>query len=338
MTSKGGRRKVTLADVAALAGVSLGTASKALHNQSRISEKTRKRVADAARELAYTPNAFAQSLVSGRSYLIGMITEDLQGRFSTPMMIGAERKLGERQVSILLSNAHGNPVLERNHIKTLLSQNIEGLIVLNPETDPREPLGTDIPVPVVYAYAPSIDSNDCSVTCDNVNAGREAVRHLIGQGCERFVIVSGVKAFKAATDRVRGALEELDAHGLTPVVEPRYGTWDEGWGRTATAQLLDAGVSFDAVLCGNDQLARGCIDVLKQRGMAIPGDVCVMGHDDWDILVTASRPPLTSMSNQVEEIGALAAAQLLDAIDGKPHHGITYVPCKLVPRASTLRR
>lgn len=330
------KRKATLSDVAQAAGVSLGTASKALRGQTRISKETRERVQRAARELSYTPNAFAQSLVSGRSHTIGMITEDLQGRFSTPVLIGAERKLGEQNTSIILSNAHGNPVLERNHIRALLSHNIEGLIVVNPETDPREPLSFDIPVPVVYAYAPSIRSEDCSVTCDNVGAGRLAVQHLIGLGRKKIAIIAGTKSYKAATDRVRGALEELDALGLSPVNSITYGEWSEAWGRYATRDLLDQGISFDAVICQNDQIARGCIDTLKHNGITIPYDAAVIGHDNWDVLVSDSRPPLTSISNEVEEIGALAATLLVDAINGKPHHGITHVPCKLVERASTV--
>ena len=329
------RKKATLADVANLAGVSLSTASKALHNKPRISVETRERVARAAKRLSYTPNAFAQSLVSGRSHTIGMITEDLQGRFSTPMMIGAERELGELKTSILLSNAHGNPVLEQNHIKTLLSHNVEGLIVLNPETNPREPLPRDIPVPLVYAYAPSINSNDCSVTCDNVGAGHLAVRHLIKVGRRAIAVVTGLHSFKAATDRVRGALEELDAAGLAPASEILYGEWNESWGRQATRRLLEGSRAFDAVLCGSDQIARGCIDALKNAGIHIPEDVAVMGHDNWGVLVEGSRPTLTSIDNQVEEIGTLAASMLVDAINGHPHHGITYVPCQLVERAST---
>ncbi len=329
-------RKATLSDVARAAGVSLGTASKALHNQRRISAATRERVQEAARKLNYMPNALAQSLVSGHSHTIGMITEDLQGRFSTPMLIGAERELDEQQTLVLLSNAHGDPILERNHIKALIAHNVEGLIVVNPETDPREPLPFDVPVPVVYAYAPSIDAQDCSVVCDNVGAGRLAARHLVELGRRFIAVIGGPKSYKASVDRARGIVEELDAEGLELVADIAYGEWSEAWGRHATRRLLDEGAYFDAVVCQNDQIARGCIDTLKRAGLEIPRDVAVIGHDDWGVLVSDSRPALTSISNEVETIGATAAKLLLDAINGKPHHGIVHVPCKLVPRASTV--
>lgn len=330
-------RKPTLSDVARAAGVSLGTASKALHGQTRISQKTRDRVSSAAEKLGYTPNALAQSLVSGRSHTIGMITEDLQGRFSTPLLIGAEQRLGREEIHILLSNAHGNPMLEKNHIKTLLSHNIEGLIVASPETDPREPIELDIPVPVVYAYAPSLNPDDCSVICDNVEAGHLIVRHLIENGRRKIALIGGVKAYKASRDRTLGILDELDERGLELVGKLRYGFWSESWGREATELLLADGADFDAVICQNDQIARGCIDVLKRQGFDLPRDVAVTGHDNWDVLVNDSRPPITSVSNEVERIGELAASMLMDAIGGAPHHGITRVSCKIYPRRSSER-
>lgn len=331
------KRKATLSDVARAANVSLSTASKALRNQERISPETRERVRKAAKDLAYTPNSFAQSLVSGRSHTIGIITQDLQGRFCTPALIGAERILGEEKTSIMLVNAHGRPDLERTHIRALLSHNIEGIIAINPETNPRPPLDFELNIPTVYAYAPSLNPDDCSITCDNVDAGRLVARHLVEDAHRtRIAFIGGVESFVASTDRLEGAQAELAEHGLSIAPPIRFGTWTEAWGREATLDLLDSGISFDAVICQNDQIARGCIHVLMQRGLRVPQDVAVTGHDDWDIICVDAPVPITSVSNEVEVIGAKAATMLVDAINGEPHHGTTYVPCKLYPRASTI--
>ena len=331
------RRKATLSDVARAANVSLSTASKALRNQERISPETRARVHRAAHELSYTPNSFAQSLVSGRSHTIGIITQDLQGRFCTPALIGAERILGEEKTSIMLVNAHGRPDLERTHIRGLLSHNIEGIIAINPETNPRPPLDFDLNIPTVYAYAPSLSPEDCSVTCDNVGAGRMVARHLIEDaGRRRIAFIGGDGTFDASMDRLDGTLAELREHGLDLVNPVRFGNWSETWGREATRGLLDSGIEFDAVICQNDQIARGCIDMLVQRGRSVPGDVAVTGHDDWDIVCQDAPIPITSVSNEVEQIGAHAATMLVDAINGQPHHGTALIPCKLYPRASTI--
>ena len=163
-----------LEDVAALANVSLATASKALHGKPRVSEDTRERVMEAARQLNYSPNKLAQSLASGRSGTIGLVTSDLQGRFSTPILIGAENELRAQSTSVLLANARGDDALERSHVEKLLSLKVDGLLIVQCETNPRPSLGRDWGVPLVYVYGPSTDINDCSVTCDNVDAGRES--------------------------------------------------------------------------------------------------------------------------------------------------------------------
>ena len=90
------------------------------------------------------------------------------------------------------------------------------------------------------------------------------------------------------------------------------------------------------MVCQSDQLARGCIDALKQQGLKIPEDVAVIGHDNWEVLTSSSRPSLTSIDNEAETIGRRAARYLMDAINGSPHHGVDYVPCRLVQRESTL--
>lgn len=330
------RRKVTLADVAAEAGVSLATASKALNNQPRVSDSTRAKVTTVAKRLNYAPNTFAQSLVTGRTNSIGIITSDLVGRWSIPILIGAEDELGNTSNTVLLSNARGDTLLERNSLDFLISRSVDGILIAGQETNPRSPLRHSADVPLVYAYAPSEDPQDCSVTCDNVQAGRLAVEHLLSCGKSRIAIICGSDTFSASTDRLRGSLEALHEAGLEPAGPIRFNEWSEAWGRAATRLLIDQHVDFDGVVCQSDQIARGCLTILRQEGLEVPHDVAVIGHDDWQVLTLESMPPLTSITNQTEEIGHIAARNLLDAIQGNPHHGVEYVPCRLVQRESTL--
>lgn len=325
-----------LEDVATLANVSLATASKALHGKPRVSEQTRQRVIAAAHQLNYSPNKLAQSLAKGHSGTIGLITSDLQGRFSTPILIGAENELRAQSTSVLLANARGDDALERIHVEKLLSLKVDGLLIVQRETNPRSSLGHDWGVPLVYVYGPSTDTDDCSVTCDNVEAGRMAVNHLISCGKHKIAIIGGDETYTATADRTKGAMEALAEVSLEPAGPIRYGRWDENWGRAATRLLLDQDVDFDAVVCQSDQLARGCIDALKEANRRIPNDVAVIGHDNWDVLATSSRPPLTSIDNDTEQIGRRAARYLMDAINGNPHHGVDYLPCRLIQRESTL--
>ncbi|MGW1271796.1 substrate-binding domain-containing protein, partial [Streptomyces sp. NPDC002491] len=125
------------------------------------------------------------------------------------------------------------------------------------------------------------------------------------------------------------------AAGLAPVGEPRFGAWSEGWGRAATALLLDRHPDLDAVLCGSDQIARGVMDVLRERGHRVPEDVAVMGFDNWQVLTASSRPPLTSVDMNLEQVGRAAAHALFLAIGGARRSGIEAVRGRVVIREST---
>lgn len=330
-------RKSTLADVAAAAGVSLATASKALNHQPRVSETTRAKVLAAAKQVGYITDPEPAGVPAAeRSDSIGVVTSDLIGRWSIPVLIGAEDELGGSSNTVMLNNARGDAQLERNGLKFFASRNVDGILITGQETNPRPSLKGDVNVPLVYAIAPSEDPDECSVTYDNVQAGRLAVEHLISCGKSKIAIIGGSDTFDAANDRLTGAMQALHEAGLEPAGPVRFNEWSESWGRAATRLLIDQHVDFDGVVCQNDQIARGCLTVLRQEGLEVPRDVAVIGHDDWQVLTLGAIPPLTSIINPMEEIGHIAARRLLDAINGHPHHGVEYVPCRLVQRESTL--
>ncbi|MFE0630777.1 LacI family DNA-binding transcriptional regulator [Streptomyces sp. NPDC058864] len=328
-------RPATLNDVARLAGVSPATASKALNGRSQVREETRQRVIEAAEQLSFRPNPVARSLQAGPTRTVGLLTGDLEGRFSIPILMGAEDAFGAGELAVLLCDARGDAIRERHHVRALLDRRVDGLIVVGSRTDPRPSLGRGLPVPVVYAYAPSEDPDDLSIVPDNVDAGRTAARHLLACGRTRIAHISGDPTYAAGRDRVQGALEVLAEAGAAPVGEARFGEWSEGWGRAATVMLLDWHPEVDAIMCGNDQIARGAIDILRERGRVVPDDVAVMGFDDWKVVTTASRPPLTSVDMQLEHLGRVAARALSAAIAGQRRSGTEPQPCRLVIRGST---
>jgi len=330
-----GRRTATLSDVARLAGVSIATASKALNGRAQVRAETRAKVVAAAEQLQFSPNSLARSLLSGRSGTVGLVTHDLEGRFSIPTLMGAEDAFGTGKVSVLLCDARGDAIREQHHIQALLGRRVDGLIIVGARPDPRPSLG-NLPVPVVYAYAPSDDPRDCSLVSDNVGGGRLAAEHLITCGRSRVAVISGEASYGAAQDRVAGATAALAEAGLEPVGgHALYGAWTEDWGRGAIRGLLAKHPEVDAVLCGSDQIARGVLDALRELGREVPQDVAVMGHDNWEVLATNARPPLTSIDMNLEELGRRAAARLFEAIEGTPAHGVETVPCRLALRSST---
>src|SRR6266545_7084453 len=150
-----GQGPVTITDVARLAGVSPGTASKALNGRRGISARTAIRVQQAAERLGYQPNALARGLLSGRSFTVGLITTDSFGRFSIPIMLGAEDALGAGKISVFLCDGRGDPIREQHYVRTLLARRVDGIIITGRRVDPRPPIGGHARVPVVYAMTQS---------------------------------------------------------------------------------------------------------------------------------------------------------------------------------------
>ncbi|NEE01817.1 LacI family DNA-binding transcriptional regulator [Phytoactinopolyspora halotolerans] len=328
-------RKATLSDVARLAGVSVATASKALNGRSQVRAETRARVEEAAEQLSFSPNALARGLLAGRTGTVGLLTSDLEGRFSIPILMGAEDAFGAGKVAVFLCDARGDSIREQHHVRALLGRRVDGLIVVGSRTDPRPSLGRDLPVPVVYVYAPSEDPEDLSIIVDNVGAGRQAIEHLISCGRTRIAHISGDPTYGASQERAQGAREALAARGLELIGDVRFGSWTEGWGRAAASMLLAQHPEVDAILCGSDQVARGVMDVLREQDRKIPDDVAVMGFDNWEIFTSHSRPPLTSIDMNFERLGRVAAQRLFAAIDGKPASGVEALDTRVVIRGST---
>jgi LacI family transcriptional regulator len=334
--NRSGTPVVTLADVAKMAGVSVATASKALNGRAQVAETTRQRVQEAAAALSFTPNFFARALNSARTGTIGMVTSDLDNRFVLPILLGAEDAFGSGSLSVLLADARDDALREQLQIDSLLTRRVDGLLIVGRTTNPRPPAAVPADVPVVYVYAPSTGKGDVSFTPDNVQAGAEAVRHLLAQGRRHLALVNGESSYAAARDRAKGVATAVRQAGRELVGgDALYGRWGEAWGRDCARLLVRGSDPVDAIIAGSDHIARGVLDTLRDEGLRVPEDVAVMGFDNWDLLVTESRPPLTSIDMELERLGRTAAQHLVDAIDGTAAAGVFTQPIRVEARAST---
>jgi LacI family transcriptional regulator len=329
-------KRVTIRDVAARAGVSIGTASKALNGQGKLRAATRDRVAAAARELGFAPNLLARGLLAGRTYTVGLITTDSFGRFSIPVMLGAENALGAGQISVFMCDTRDEPDRERQYLEMLLSRRVDGLIVAGRRIEPRPSIGLGLGVPVVYVMTQSMDSDEPAILPDDVGGGGLAAGHLLGLGRRRFGHITGPERFLCARKRARGFCERITVAGAEfSAHDVLYGEWSEQWGREAVRVVLDSTPDVDAIFCGSDQIARGVTDALRLISKRVPDDIAVVGFDNWSPMVLGSDPPLTSVDMCLEHAGRVAAEHLMLAINGEPTHGVHTVPCRLVPRDST---
>ena len=335
-----GRKHPTIRDVANAANVSIGTASKALNANGRLREETREKVRQVARELGYRPNDMAQSLHRTRSMTVGIISTDSFGRFTLPIFQALEERFADQGIGVFMCNATDDPARERQHLDHLLGKRIDGLVVTARRADKRPAVGPLPPgLPVIYVFSQADDRDSLSLLPDDEGGARLAVKHLAEVGAKRIAYLTGPERFEAVLLRRRGYQSALAEAGLTE--HPEYyrpGPWSETWGRDAVAQLFDGDAERpDGLFCGNDQIARGAVEALRDRGIAVPGEVAVVGFDNWEVLAEASRPPLTSVDMNLKALGEEAGRLLLGMIGGEKLRGIRRLPCTLVVRQSTQR-
>jgi LacI family transcriptional regulator len=329
-------RRVTIRDVAAAAGVSIGTASKALNGQGKLRAETRERVAQAAERLGFAPNTLAQALLAGRSFTVGLITTDSFGRFSIPVMLGAEDALGTGQVSVFMCDTRDDPGRERRYIETLSARRVDGLIVTGRRVEPRPPVQAGPGTPVVYAMTQPLGQDGPAVLPDDAGGGQAAAEHLLAGGRRRIGHITGPERFLAARQRAAGFSAALAGQGVRPHGGVRFGEWSERWGREEASRLLADQPDLDGIFCGSDQIARGVGDTLRAAGRRIPDDVALVGFDNWEPMALGAQPPLTSVDMCLEEVGRAAAELLLAAIADEHAHGVRTVPSRLVVRESSL--
>ena len=329
MRGKGGRQ--TIRDLAVLAGVSISTASKALNDTGRMGEETRQRVKRVAREIGFRPNALAQGLLSKRSFTIGLLTNDTYGRFTLPVMAGVSEALVDRGVSVFLCAIEDDPALGQVHVDAMLDKQVDGIIATGKRVDRRLPIDlSDVPVPVVYAFTEG-GPQSVSFRSDDAHGATLAVEWLKASGRQRILHVTGPEDFFSVRER-SGAFRAVAGAAATVL----FGEWSETWGRDAVDRIWSAaGDKPDALFCGNDQIARGAVDALRERGIRVPEDVAIVGFDNWEIVAAQMRPPLTSVDMDLKELGRQAGLTILALAEGQAvEPGVRTLPCRLVVRQS----
>jgi LacI family transcriptional regulator len=250
-------------------------------------------------------------------------------------MLGAEDALGTGQVSVFMCDTRDDPVRERRYVEMLAARRVDGLIVTGRRVEPRPPVVAGPGIPVVYAMTQPAGEDGPAVLPDDEGGGRAAAEHLLGGGRRQIGHITGPERFLAARERAAGFGAVLAAAGVMPQGGVRFGEWSERWGREAARQLLADQPDTDAIFCGSDQIARGVADTLRAIGRTIPGDVALVGFDNWEPMALGAQPTLTSVDMCLEEVGRAAAGLLLAAIADEPAHGTRTVPCRLVVRQSS---
>ncbi len=339
--------KITIKDVAKLAGVSVSTVSLVISDRGYVSNKTRRKVERVIAKYDYHPRQTARNLASGQTGNIGFIIADfhLSGNefFYSRVLLGAELEARTKDYYILVTTVGDSFEPPKDTPRFLKGADVDGVIIAG--TVPEElityihPL--DIPYVLVDYKHPAIDSN--LVQIENHDGASQAVEHLLHHGYRRIAFVGGSCRHASIQERFRGYQDALYHAGLSEVAQDdslHFLVTEETTGQIGAqgiSALLDRSIKFDAVVCANDTTALGCLNALQERGLNVPGDIAVIGFDDIRYAVE-TKPTLTTVHVPKLEMGVQAVRLLFECLehpdDGRYHRSIDTV---LMVRGSTNR-
>jgi LacI family transcriptional regulator len=329
-------------DVAARAGVSLGTVSNALNKPEQVSGPTLERVQAAIEALGFVRNESARQLRSGRSRTLAYVVLDAGNPFFTDVARGVEEVADARGRAVFLCNSGENPAREDAYLDMLEQQRVEGVLITpvdRPDRRIAQLRRRGIPVVVVDRDA---GPDHCSVTVDDIAGGELAATHLLESGHTRIAFVGGPTSIGQVADRLAGARKATAAAGAPDPVLLETTALNVAEGRRAGERLagLPASRRPTAAFCANDLLALGLLQRMVRMGLDVPGDLAIVGYDDIEF-AEAAAVPLTSVSQPRHLLGRTAAELLLAEARGEPghkHRQLVFSPELMVRASSGVRR
>lgn len=312
-------KRVTIKEVARLAGVSVQTVSRVINDRLDVAAATRQRILQLIDELGYQPSALARSLIHQRSYTLGVVTAGLKYIGPSQVLNGIISEAESSGYSLLLKQLVSfKSVAVEPFLKALLSYHVDGILWAVPEIgDNHEWLKVllpDIPVPLVFLTMPA-RPNLLTVSFDNYAGGRLATQHLLEQGYQKIGHLAGPLDWWEARQRKDGWRDALIEAGVEPVDEHwAEGDWSSASGERAFLRLLDSYPDMQAVFTGNDQMALAVLGLACRRGLRVPEDLGVVGFDGLDETPNY-WPPLTTILQNQHRLGCIAVQEILKVID-----------------------
>jgi LacI family transcriptional regulator, galactose operon repressor len=329
---------ITIADVAARAGVSKTTVSRVLNGKGELDIATASRVRKVIDELGYVPSARAVGLARGRTRIVGMLVPSLTWPSIGDVVQGAVDVLESDSYGLLMFTCNRGDESMRQFATHVSAKSFDGLLVIEPENTLdyiTELHRRGLPVVLIddRGHQPLFPS----VATTNRDGGESAARHLISIGRTRPLVITGIEAFGCTQERSDGFRAAYEAAGIR--LEPiRFieGDFTFDCGRLSVKQAIASGVEFDAIFAHNDLSAAGAMLALRESGRRVPDDIAVVGFDDVPA-AAHTDPPLTTVRQPFRQMGAAAARMLLSQLAGAPiPPEPNVIPTTLVIRGSTV--
>lgn len=314
------KKRISIKDIAEVAGVSHPTVSRALRGQGRMTESTRERILDVAKDLGYTPSLMARGLVMQRSFCVGLIVPTFSDPFHSEVAQGVEEWARSHHYSLFVSGTELDPVREMEVAYSFLGRQVDGIIVSSSRVGDRYvTMLEEADIPIVLINSEAESKKLYSVAHDDYGGGVLLMQHLLQQGYRKIAYIGTAVRGRAHQERKRAWADCLRKMNLEPelYVESPAGTISGG--RQGGAVLLQKALTLwnaapDAIYCYNDAVAVGAIAALREAGCAVPDHVAVTGFDDLDI-AAAIEPSLTTIHQPRREMGVRAMQMLLSLID-----------------------
>lgn len=330
------RKRVTITDVARLAGVSKQTVSRVINNRPDVADQTRTHVREIIEKLNYSPDPIARSM-KGLTHTLGLITPNFVDiNFSSIVQSAQIKARAEGYIILAGSAQHESEVPAL--LSDMIDRRIDGLIIINPRDDGRYHYLTPLfkqNIPIVYINNTPQTEGVSAVCLDDVKGGHLAAKHLIELGHSKIAVIQGPASEECSRSRLRGTEEVFQAANLR--FDPRLliqGDWSAESGERAAESLLAQEKEFTAIFAQNDRMAVGAMHAIQQAGRHIPQDISLVGYDDIP-LISYFNPPITTIHQPISEFGRLATQLLIEAItqiDFEPR--VVRLSPKLIVRGS----
>jgi DNA-binding LacI/PurR family transcriptional regulator len=330
---------MTIKDVAKRAGVGIATVSRTLHGSSQVSPETAARVLKVVEELGYQPNTTAQSLVSGRSHMLGLVVSDITNPFFPELVKGFEDVALQNGYDVLVASTNYDPARTALCVRRMIERKIDGVAIMTSEVDPSL---TDTlarrKVPLVFLDVGRVGKGVSNVKVDYGEGIAQAVAHLSGLGHHRIAFISGPSLLASARERRDMFITRLQdpCSGPRREVLIEEGNHRVDGGLEAMRRLLERDPRPTAVIASNDLTAIGAMRAIRQQGLRVPEDISVVGFDDIQ-MAEFTEPPLTTVRLLRTEVARLACDALLQSIRTHGAGVEFHMGTALVVRCSTAK-
>ncbi len=338
------KNRTTIKDIANVLNISAAAVSKALHNDGRISEKTKIAVKQVAKNLNYQPNHLASALRSGRSNLVGVIVPKTNSNFFSATIHNIEEVLNEKGYNIIITQSNESFEKECKNIDALLYTQVDGIIasMANETIDlAHYEKIKEAGIPLITFDRGENDLNVDYIGINDYNSSHVIVDHLVDQGCKRIAHIGGFNHTRIYNNRIRGYVDALKKNNL-PVtdellIESNLSIDD---GRVKMLQLLALKDKPDAVYVAGDYAALGALQILNEKGIKIPNEIALVGFGD-EPFAKMVTPTMTSVNQHSYKIGKIAAETFLGYInENKVKQTLNKIilEAELIVRESSLKR